>query len=285
MNASTQNMVKIAMNKSLLKEYYVNGKRAVYLNDGDEFQIQIINPYPFKIGVSIKFNNSSSSVRKLIINPGERVWLERYLDDNKKLRFNSYWVDKDNPIVEKAITDNGKISIEFYKESVNFPATYISTYEPYTYYSVTSPNFTVGDDYHTNTMADIKTNFHQSISEPEALKASTLSIEGNISTTSATASWLSTASNTASIKVGTNSCVNAKKKETGRIEKGGYSHQDFNEVSLNLEPFAFGWETIYIFPASEKPITVKDLQKRYCPECGRKVKEKFKFCPFCGTKL
>lgn len=295
MNASTLNMVKIAMNKSLLKEYNVNGKRVVYLNDGDEFQIQILNPHPFRIGVSIKFNNSSSSVRKLIINPGERVWLERYLDDDKKLRFNSYWVDKDNPIVEKAITDNGKISIEFYKEQEYSPLTHI--YEPHIYYDTTytSPtalsakpyydDFKVGDNHHTNTTADLWVNYCQSTSKPEALKASTLSIEGNASATSATASWLSTTSNTASIKVGTNSCVNAKKKETGRIEKGGYSHQSFNDVSLNLEPFAFGWETIYIFPASEKPITVKDLQKRYCPECGRKVKERFKFCPFCGTKL
>ena len=81
MNVKMQNMVKIATNKSLLKEYNVNGKRVVYLNDGDEFQIQILNSHPFKIGASIKFNNSFSSTRKLIINPGERIWLERYLQD------------------------------------------------------------------------------------------------------------------------------------------------------------------------------------------------------------
>ena len=308
MNAKMQNMVKIAMNKSLLKEYNVNGKRVVYLNDGDEFQIQIFNPHPFRIGASIKFNNSfsSTSTRKLVINPGERIWLERYLDDDKKLCFNTYWVDKDNSVVEKAITDNGKISIEFYKEQEFKPITY-TTYEPHIYYNtITSPpkpyyyDFTVGDNHYTNTTADLKAN--APFCQPASEQNSALNATATAASTTApwTSTWTSTMTDVYSpddlankfLKNGKNSCINNPKpkrqkrqKETGRIEKGKHSYQHFDEISLNLEPFAFEWETLYIMPSSEKPITGKDLQKRYCPQCGRKVKEKFKFCPFCGEKL
>ena len=276
MNAKMQNMVKIAMNKSLLKEYNVNGKRVVYLNDGDEFQIQILNPHPFRIGVSIKFNDSFYSTRKLVINPGERIWLERYLDDNKKLCFKSYWVDKDNPVVDNAIADNGKISIEFYKEQEFKPIIY-TTYEPHIYYntittSTTQPtirysNFTAGT-------ADIKANYCQS----------TLDIN---TTTSATAASTGThwTSAMTDARLFADTHANSCQKETGRIEKGNYSHQNFSETSLNLESYAFEWETVYILPLSEKPITNNDLQKRYCPNCGRKLKSKFKFCPFCREKL
>ena len=120
MNANTQYMAKIAVNKSLLKEYYVNGKRTVYLNDGDDFQLQIFNKNSFTIGVEINFNGQTSSYnsRKLILKPGERVWLERYLDDSKKLCFKTYWVDSGDEQVDAAIASNGRITLSFYKEKV-----------------------------------------------------------------------------------------------------------------------------------------------------------------------
>ena len=44
-------------------------------------------------------------------------------------------------------------------------------------------------------------------------------------------------------------------------------------------------EEIKILPMSEKPYTASDLQKIYCCECGRKLNTKYKFCPYCGTKI
>ena len=35
---------------------------------------------------------------------------------------------------------------------------------------------------------------------------------------------------------------------------------------------------------SQKQVNANDLKKKYCPECGRKIKDKFKFCPYCGTE-
>ena len=311
MNAKTQYMVRIAMNKSLLKEYDMNGKRTVYLNDGDEFQLQLFNPHSFRIAAAIEFNNKLQSSRKLILNPGERVWLERYLDENKKLCFKTYWVDKGSSVVDSAIASNGQIGVSFYKEQEIFSYSHI-TYEPHIYYNntfdldtplTTRPpyDYITGDYRKTNTtseiVADLAAHYCQSVSDPEALKASSVYDGKNATATATSTSYHLTSTPTEdlsffdlankSLKVGTNSCINEpkKQKETGRVERGNYSSQHFNETSLNLELFPFQWETIYILPESEKPVTNRDLQKKYCPNCGRKLKDKFKFCPFCGERV
>ena len=45
-NSSNLLMAKVAVNKSLLKEYNNSeqSERVVYLNNGDDFQIQLFNP-------------------------------------------------------------------------------------------------------------------------------------------------------------------------------------------------------------------------------------------------
>ena len=53
---------------------------------------------------------------------------------------------------------------------------------------------------------------------------------------------------------------------------------------MEFSNWSFKTEYIQILPESEKPYTVSDLQKQYCPECGRKTNPKHKFCPYCGTK-
>lgn len=79
-------LAKIAVNKSLLKEYSnSSNERIVYMQDGTEFQIQIFNPYSYVIGVSFKFNNNSESSQLLVLRPGERVWLDRYLNNESRL--------------------------------------------------------------------------------------------------------------------------------------------------------------------------------------------------------
>ena len=76
-----------------------------------------------------------------------------------------------------------------------------------------------------------------------------------------------------------------KNIETGRIERGSHSNQSFDYVNIDFEYWSFKTETIHILPKSQKQYSSSDLEKKYCPECGRKIKDKFKFCPFCGNKL
>ena len=73
--------------------------------------------------------------------------------------------------------------------------------------------------------------------------------------------------------------------ETGRIEKGSHSNQEFENVFIDFEYCSFAHETIQILPESQKPYTDKDLKKVYCVNCGRKLNTKYKFCPYCGYRI
>ena len=111
---NVEKMVRIAKNKSLLKEYKTsNNPRTVYLNDGDEFQIQLYNPYDYTISAKITLNGDTIP-NVLVLRPAERVWLDRYLDNPHKFKFETYEVDNDKN-TEKITAKNGLINIDFYR--------------------------------------------------------------------------------------------------------------------------------------------------------------------------
>ena len=133
---NNEKLAKVAVNKSLLKEYSNDEQeRIVYMEDGTEFQIQVFNPYNYVIGVSLKFNNDfQGNSNLLVLRPGERVWLERYLDNESRFLFSTYKVSNSQSVKE-AIKDNGNLCIKFFKEQkINWINNNIY-YEPYTYYN------------------------------------------------------------------------------------------------------------------------------------------------------
>jgi hypothetical protein len=67
----------------------------VYLNDGDEFEIELYNPTQNKVLAKIEMNGNSIG-NGIILRPGERVFLERYLDVAKKFLFETYVVNGNN---------------------------------------------------------------------------------------------------------------------------------------------------------------------------------------------
>lgn len=115
--------VYITKNKSRLKQY-VNTKNlsfnspgmSVYLEDGDEFEIEIFNCTTFTLGVKFKFNGEYISNNHLIFEPGQRFFLDRYIDTNNKFKFTTYDVEDNNSKVDNAIRFNGNVEIEFYKK-------------------------------------------------------------------------------------------------------------------------------------------------------------------------
>ena len=87
---NNEKLAKVAVHKSLLKEYSnSSNERIVYMDNGTEFQIQIFNPYSYTIGVSLSFNNNLKESNLLVLRPGERVWLDRYLDNESRFLFTS----------------------------------------------------------------------------------------------------------------------------------------------------------------------------------------------------
>lgn len=245
-------LVKIAVNKSLLKEFLVNSQRTVYMDNGSEFQIQIFNPYTYSIAASISINGIEMS-NQLVIKPGQRIWLERYLNEARKFLFETYEVNGESKQVENAIKNNGVIEVKFYKEKEqnNIYITSASTPSTsWTYFNNCLDYTSYSDELNPTYTAD---NFSASASSTELYYSA-------------------------------GAMTKSKSIETGRIEKGNYSNQKFQTVYNDFEYFAFTTESIHILPQSTKPVYANDLKKIYCTNCGRKLNQKFKFCPYCGTK-
>ena len=223
----------------------------VYLNDGDEFEIELYNPTQNKVLAKIEMNGNSIG-NGIILRPGERIFLERYLDEAKKFLFETYVVNGNNKEVQQAIVHNGDVIIKFYDE-VKI-ATYISNNGTLT---INNPNFgwgstTTGSPWYGNTTF----------------------------TTSGTNTFYNS-----SLTSGTINTNSLRSLETGRVEKGSDSNQSFTYDSSSFVSYPSTTNWWKIKPQSTKPLVREDLVT-YCTECGSKrKKDTHKFCPQCGTKF
>lgn len=247
---TTQPSAHIALNNNRLRAY----ADIIYLKDGDEFQIELFNPYQVSVLAKIYINDNLISNSGLVIRPGQRYFLDRYIDKNKKFKFNTYTVDSGATLeVLESIKKNGSVKVEFYAEkqvnpSINWNGI---TTAPFT----SNPTWTVYPNqimYSTNTIACGSTN---------------------------TAFYSSSTSN-AQI----NSHV-AASLETGRIEGGSKSNQSFGTTNQDFEWFTCAVSEWKILPDSHRPAEVKEIRS-YCSSCGTRMKKQsWKFCPNCGEKL
>ena len=299
-----KSMMAIAVNKSLCKECSLKDSitatwsRVVYLENGTEFQIQLFNPHKFTIGAEIYINDEKLSNR-LVLKPGERVWLERYLDVKKKFKFSTYEVESNDPMVQEAIKDNGKIEVKFYrevrkKEWTNYPSISLSGNDWINTININKYPTTIDVLY--NHSSDNANKLETTHCYSSKLCGQGAYGEASASTITATSYCADTTANY-SATVDLDACYpetsaatsismpNKMICETGRIETGSTSKQEFDNVNIVFEYFPFVTEKIKLLPMSQKPVFANDLQKVYCPECGRKLKTKYKFCPYCGTEV
>ena len=280
MKTNAKYLAKLAIDKSLLKEYFTNEySRTVYMKDGQEFQIQIFNPYNYTIGVDILINNTSLG-NTFIIRPGQRVWLERYFDSANKFKFSTYFVHAENEEVKRAIRNNGQVSIKFYKErepdidwwkNINKTSWTYYKYPEFTSWTTSASTIDTGNINNCYTQTPSVSLSASAVDNKAMFNAVTSEIPNSAATSASTMSF--------------NKEYRFDNTETGRIEKGNYSKQRFIDVNVDLENYPFAYETIKILPESQKQVNANDLKKLYCHACGHKIKDKFKFCPYCGAKL
>jgi len=302
------NYAKLAISKSILKEYKTSDcTRTVYLNDGDEFQIQLFNPLTTEIAAEIFIDDEPLS-NLIILNPGERMWLERYTDKAKKFRFRTYSVDGGSKEVADAISHNGEIKVKFYKKKISEPVhiynntiyVHDNTYDWWKWQPMYYNTFSCDNVLNANNAkTDINCNINLSANCSKGINTKLDSLTGDmsmpsassISTISCSASdggydyadgssvaWASTSTND-SLELDMNTI------ETGRVSEGSKSDQRFITIDIDLESFPFRTETLKILPYSRKPYTVNDAKKIYCSNCGHKLNTKFKFCPYCGAEI
>jgi hypothetical protein len=219
-----------------------NGKN-VYLHDRTEFEIELHNPTNDSILAKISLNGNRISNSGVVLKPGERVFLERYLDEDRKFLFETYEVS-DNKTNQRAIENNGLVIVEFFNKML------FTNYGHLGGYTYLNNQLLYGS-------GSGIVNGNPTIFNTTGLGNS--NIIGNTSTSDA-------------------------KIETGRVEKGDKSDQEFG-TSYKIFNTNVSWVKEWkILPFSAKDITTKDLVKR-CGGCGTKVKDNYKFCPQCGNQV
>ena len=256
MNYTTNQVGKptahITKKKSRLKVY--NG-HVVFLNDKDNFEFEIHNPTQKSILCKIKLNGEYISSNGIVVRPGQRLFLERFLDSNNKFEFNTYDV-KNTSENRDAIELNGDIQVEFYDEQVFTP--------PYK-----------GHLGFNNTLL---------VNTPHCQPIQPYYGDMTWTSNSASMSYFSNTSSSLDFGKTTPAGPNKRSIETGRVEKGGKSEQTFTNTFENFNYFTSHKVKFKILPVSNKNVESNEI-RQYCTECGTKIKSNYKFCPSCGNQI
>ena len=248
----------------------------VYLKNGSEFEIELYNPSRQTVLSKIKINGEFINGGGIILKPGERVFLERYLDVPHKFKFETYTVDETNETMN-AIANNGDVEILFYNEEEIITTL---TYPSITYGSTTYPNTTYASNTNTvsrNMSLDESLNiFHNTSLSNSGLNLYSVSDNGG-------KTYINKFDKKPRLRPNQNK--KSKSVETGRVEKGSSSDQEFKTVSKNFNSWAVSTSVWKILPDSQRPVEKTDLINK-CPKCSTKLKKtSWKFCPECGHQM
>jgi hypothetical protein len=228
-----------------------NGK--VYLKDSEEFQIELFNPLTECVLTEIKLNGQPISKTGLVIKPGQRFYLDCFIDDKKKFIFTTYEVEQTLESLS-AINNNGKLEVFFYKESVvsvrnwrdRFNTVIVERYYPsyptYPYWK-TTPYYGTGTVIGTTTIGTNTNTFNTYVSN-----ATTGSYTLNDNT-------MGQLNNTSNIPI-------AGSFETGRVERGQKSNQKFNEIDMEFDNYYISSTILELLPESRKPIEAKNIKTK-----------------------
>ena len=150
--STSQAQAFITKRKQRLKQI----NRNIYLKDGDEYEIELFNPNPSYILAKIKIDGEYLSGGGIVLRPGERVFLERFLDSKNKFVFRTYNVDGEAEYVG-ALRNNGLIEVEFYLEQQKimlYGNNTFTTSTPYTF-NGNPTTFTTTGTYTTNNLSSV----------------------------------------------------------------------------------------------------------------------------------
>jgi len=238
--------LSITTNRNRVKEY----GSIVYLKDGQKFEIELHNPHTYKVLAKIKLNGYYISTSGLVLNPGQRVFLERFIDKDESFIFSTYDVDG-TPESKAAIAYNGDVEVEYYAQHIpsNLNLGNWNTGQTYTYFNGNTTTFPNTNTFYCST----------NISNTAGVTQDSFSFDATVSGT--------------------------KSIETGRIDSGKKTGQKFGTSNDSFNSWVFETKKIKIMPISAKPVEVSEL-RNYCTNCGTRAKKaSWKFCPSCGTKI
>lgn len=235
----------------------------IYLQNDEQFKIELYNPLRECVLADIRLNSQSISKTGLVIKPGQRVYLDCFIDDRKKFIFQTYEIEMSNE-TQEAIQNNGLMEVFFYKEEAvslknwseklrevvvreyypiyvdRYPNWY--PYRPYPVWYGTTGGISFGGTT-TNTVYNSTTG--------------TLTLTGGISNSSSYTNGVNLSNLNLNNSVSSNSIPISESLETGRIEKGQKSNQQFSEVDMDFEKNYIHHIVYQLLPESRKPVEVE----------------------------
>jgi DNA-directed RNA polymerase subunit M/transcription elongation factor TFIIS len=266
----------ITKGKQRIKQFGQN----VYLKDGSEFEVELYNPTRKNVLSKIKINGEFIKGGGIILRPGERIFLERYIDVPRKFKFETYSVDSSNETMN-AIASNGDVEILFYEEQ-EVPDLKLTSYPTW------NPTYISNSGTFTTTTGGVGTPIGNNFYTTSVNYSSTNVGDINLTNTSNINNDIRSSKYLSKFDQQPRSRSLAKKSksvETGRVEQGSSSNQSFKTVNKEFNAWAVSTSVWKLLPESQKPIEKKDLIEK-CPRCSTKLKKQsWKFCPECGNEL
>lgn len=230
----------------------------VFLNDGDEFEIELFNPLTVSVLADIKLNGQSISKTGLVVKPGQRIYLDCFIDDRKKFKFSTYEIENSTESLE-ATQNNGLLEVFFYKEDVvtldnwqrKFDKIIVEKWYPYNPYPWYNP-YRV---YYGTGGFPI---FGTTTNNANGIIGTTTTSNAYYSSNNINSSY-TTDSNVSYGGTTVNNLFSVNNIETGRVEKGEESKQKFTEVEMDFEKHYISSTIIQILPESRKPVYTKEI--------------------------
>lgn len=240
----------------------IKSNNRVYLNDKEPFEIELYNPLTESVLADIKVNGSSVSKSGLVIRPGERFYLDCFVDDKKKFVFNTYEVE-DTEQSKSAIQKNGTVEVYFYKEDTINLKNWSNLFQPiiekhyYPVYPWYTPRPWYPSVWYGTTGGTITTS-NSLVNTTTNVTLNSNTSNGSYYTSTDLGSMTFTSNSSFSDNIGS---INSK-IETGRIEKGESSNQQFMSVEMEFQKYHISSVAYQILPESQKPVETKDLAKK-----------------------
>lgn len=245
-----------------------NGK--CFLEKDSCFEIELFNPLTECVLTDIKLNGQSISKTGLVIKPGQRCYLDCFIDDKKKFVFSTYEIEASIESIE-ATEKNGLLEVFFYKEdvvSINnwknrfdkviIERWYPSYYPYYTNYPWYNPIYfnretvKVIGNIGTTTNAVFGGSTYTTGVDVVNYSSNNISTTGTVDLTSLNAVYNNSLSDNLTP-------INSS-METGRVEKGSSSSQKFTQVDMDFESNYISSTIIEILPESRKPAEIKEIK-------------------------
>jgi len=265
----------------------------VFLEDKEEFEIEIFNPLTVSVLADIKLNGQSISKTGLVVKPGQRVYLDCFIDDKKKFIFSTYQIDGSEESLD-ATQNNGLLEVFFYKEDIitldnwknKMDKVIIERYYP-VYYPNTYPTYPWNNIYCGGSFGTGTTNLTNGIIDPVyypntyptypwnniycggSFGTGTTNLTNGIigTTTTTTNAYYSSNNNvncsyTSNVDLSNSNMTSINSIETGRVEKGEVSKQKFTEIEMDFEKNYISSTIIQILPESRKPVEIKEIKNK-----------------------